>query len=236
MTKAKSSQARADKRNARAKAKKLSNNRARSSEKVKAQKAFDRLMTGDRLEFDQVLANAVRDVNQRKKVDSDISSPQEVVEGLQKTAGEVFKLYCYVTLVQALNEQKIIDHPLVVDLKGISVDLIRIDQRVQNVVKLVNAGDEEEAVFTEALDISNTLQNHAEELYAEVTRSEKHALVIEETLSRLAKDIEGIDDAAQQRLEVLQSLAYQYLAKVKEEIDSQVNTATEDETATAVAE
>lgn len=235
MTKAKSSQARATKRNARAKAKKVSANKARTTPSELSKKSFRKAFTGDRLEFDQVLANAVRDVNQRKQVSSEITSPEDVVVGLQKTAGEVFKLYSYVTLVEALNEQKIIDHPLVVDLKGISADLINIDKRVQNVVKLVQAG-EEETVFTESLDISTSLQNHAEELYAEVTRSEKHALIIEETLSRLAKDIEGIDDPAQQRVEVLQSFAYQYLTKVKEEIDSQVNTAPETETAAAVAE
>ena len=235
MTKAKSSQARAAKRNARAKAKKISANKARTTPTQLDKKSYRRAFGDSHLDFDQVLSNAVRDINQRKQVAGEITSPIDVLKGLQKTAGEVFKLYSYITLVQALIEQKLIDHRLVIDLKAISLDLINIDGRVQNVAKLIEK-DEEEVVFTEALDISTSLQNHAEELYAEVTRTEPHALVIEESLSRLAKEVEGINEPDAQRLEVLQSLAYQYLSKVKEEADSQVNTDPQPETAAAVAE
>lgn len=235
MTKAKSSQARATKRNARAKAKKVSANKARTTPSELNKKSFRKEFTGNRLEFDQVLANAVRDVNKRKEVSSEINSPQEMIVGLQKAAGEVFKLYSYITLVEALNEQKIIDQPLVIDLFAVSADLINIDKRIQNLVKLLQ-NDEEDAVVTECLDIGTTLSNYAEELYAEVSRAEKHALIIEETWTRLAKEIEGIDDPAQQRLEVLQSFAYQYLTKVKEEVDSKANPTPQAETEVAVAE
>lgn len=235
MTKAKSSQARATKRNARAKAKKVSANKARTTPSELNKKSFRKEFTGNRLEFDQVLANAVRDVNKRKEVSSEINSPEEMIVGLQKAAGEVFKLYSYITLVEALNEQKIIDHPLVIDLFVVSADLINIDKRIQHLVKLLQ-NDEEDAVVTECLDIGTTLSNYAEELYAEVSRAEKHALIIEETWARLAKEIEGIDDPAQQRLEVLQSFAYQYLTKVKEEVDSKTNPTPQAETEVAVTE
>ena len=158
-----------------------------------------------------------------------------MIVGLQKAAGEVFKLYSYITLVDALNEQKIIDQPLVIDLFAVSADLINIDKRIQNLVKLLQ-NDEEDAVVTECLEIGTTLSNYAEELYAEVSRAEKHALIIEETWTRLAKEIEGIDDPAQQRLEVLQSFAYQYLTKVKEEVDSKTNPTPQAETEVAVTE
>lgn len=235
MTKAKSSQARATKRNARAKAKKVSANKARTTPSELNKKSFRKEFTGNHLEFDQVLANAVRDVNHRKQINGEFNSPEEMVVGLQKAAGEVFKLYSYITLVQALDEQNIIDQPLVIDLFAVSADLISIDKRVQNLVKLLQR-DEEEAVVTECLEIGTTLQNYAEELYAEVARAEKHALIIEETWARLAKDIEGIDDPAQQRLEVLQTFAYQYLTKVKEEIDSKTNPTPQTEAEVATTE
>lgn len=235
MTKAKSSQARATKRNARAKAKKISANKARTSPSQLDKRSFRRAFDGEHLNFNQVLSNAVRDINQRKQVAGEITSTLDVLRGLQKTAGEVFKLYSYVTLVQALVEQNVFEHRLVIDLKAISLDLINIDGRVQNVSKLIDKG-EEEAVFTEALDISTSLQNHAEELYAEVTRSEPHALVIEESLSRLAKEVEGVDDSNAQRSEVLQTLAYQYLSKVKDEADIENNPTPQTETVSAVTE
>lgn len=235
MTKAKSSQARATKRNARAKAKKISANKARTTPSELNKKSFYKEFTGNRLEFDEVLANAVRDINKRKEVSSEFNSPEEMIVGLQKAAGEVFKLYSYITLVQALNEQKIIDHPLVIDLFAISAELIAIDKRIQNLIKLLQS-DETDAVMTECLDIGTIISNYAEELYAEVSRAEKHALVIEETWSRLTEEIENIDDPAQQRLEVLQSLAYRYLTKVKEEIDSKTNPVPKSETEVSIEE
>jgi hypothetical protein len=235
MTKAKSSQARASKRNARAKAKKISANKARTAPSELRKKNFRSLLSGDRLEFDQVLGNVVRDINHRKQTEATFESIQDVLAGLKQNTTEVFKLYSYITLLNALIKEKLINFTLVVDLKAISIDLISIDKRIQTMAKLVDA-DEEEAVLTEALDISNTLQNYAEELFAEVSRSETHALVIEEYISRLADEITGVDDVNQRRYQVLERIAYIYLGEVKEEIDRQNNTAPATETAEAVTE
>jgi hypothetical protein len=235
MTKAKSSQARANKRNARAKTKKVSANKARNTPSEVRKKQFRGLMEGKRMEFDDVLSNAVRDINNRRQTTAEFTSLQDVLEGLKKSTGEVFKLYSYITMVEALAKEGVIDFKLVIDLKAISVSLIDVDRRIQTLAKLVEA-DEEDAVFTESLDLGTILSNFAEELYAEVERSETHALVIEESLSRLAKEVEGVDDATQQRFEVLQRFAYQYLGEVKAEIDSKNAEAIAATPAEAIAE
>lgn len=235
MTKAKSTQVRASKRNARAKAKKISANKGRTTPTQLNKKSFRKSLLGEHYDFDQVLNNAVRDINNRKEVAGEFTSITDVLDGLKKTTAEVFKLYSYITFVQALDKEGLIKHQLVIDIKAISISLISIDKRIQIVSKLIEA-DEEETVFTEALDISTTLQNYSEELYAEVVRSEEHALTIEESLSRLAKDVEGIDDVNQQRYQVLQRFAYQYLTEVKDEIDSKVTADTRTETAEPVTE
>lgn len=234
MTKTKSSQVRANKRNARAKAKKIAGNKSRVTPSELRKKSFRRSMSGDKLEFDQVLANAVRQINKGDETPSEFETIEDLLQGIKKTASEVFKLYSYVTLVQALIKEGMIEDQLVVDLKKISLDLINIDKRVQNVVALISQGSENEA-GTECLDIGTSLVNYSEELYAEIVRSEKHALIIEETLSRLAKDVEGTTDGNQQRSQVLESIAYQYLIEVKEEAAELSNTVAKDENQTATA-
>lgn len=210
---------RVDKRNARAKAKKISANKARTTPTVQNKKNFHKTLRGSKLNFDQVLTNATRDINNRKQVETTINSPADLLKGITQTTVEVFKIYSYITLVEALIRENVIQHSLVIDLKAVSLDLISIDKRVQRMAKLVEMG-EEEAVFTEALDITTVLQNYSEELYAEVVRAGDHALVIEESLSRLSKEIEDGPDVKDPTITVLHNLAYQYLNKVKEESEA----------------
>lgn len=212
---------RVDKRNARAKAKKISANKARTTPSTQNKKNFHKSLRGTKLNFDQVLTNATRDINNRKQVETEINSTTDLLNGVTKTTVEVFKIYSYITLVEALIRENVIDHSLVIDLKAVSLDLIAIDKRVQRMAKLVEMG-EEEAVFTEALDVTTTLQNYSEELYAEVVRAGDHALVIEESLTRLSKEIEDGPDVKDPAITVLHNLAYRYLNTVKEESEQDI--------------
>lgn len=217
MTKAKSAQARSVKRNARAKAKKLSANKARATPTKAYGRSLRAALNGDRLQFDEVMGDLVSDINTRKHVQSDISSVQDVLAGMKKMTADVFKLFTYATLVDAMITNGVLDeYELAVDLKGTALELINIDKRVQTMIVLAQQG-EEDALYTEAMDISTTLSNHTQELYAEVVRSEKHALTIESTLDHLANELTEIDSPEQRRNEVMSTLAYQYLDRVNKE-------------------
>jgi len=217
MTKAKSNQARSVKRNARAKAKKLSANKARATPTKAYGRSLRAALNGDRLQFDDVLGDLVTDINRRKNVDSDINSVQDVLAGMKKMTGDVFKLFTYATLIDAIITNGLLeDYVLEVDLKATALELISIDKRVQAMIVMAQQG-EEDALYTEALDISTTLSNYTQELYAEVVRSEKHALTIEGTLDNLAAALTEIDSPDQRRNEVMSTLAYQYLDRVNKE-------------------
>ena len=215
------SQNRAAKRNARAKAKRISGNKARSAPKAVAARETKRLVRklgGHHMEFESVLENAVRNINKGgKPLETTINSPTEMVEGLKRNIGEVFKFFSYVVLLKNMVEKQIIEHTLVIDLKPIALDLIHIDSRVSRLIPLLGA-NEEEAVVTECLDIATTIQNYADELYAEITRAEPHSLVIEETIDSLGTEVEGEMSYAERSAKVLNALAYNYLATIQTEV------------------
>ena len=71
----------------------------------------------------------------------------------------------------------------------------------------------EDPVMVESMDIGTDLTNYTELLYADVVRSEVHSLVIEDTINRLAKEVE-IEVEGEPRLHVLSSIAYKRLAEV----------------------
>lgn len=214
----------AAKRTVRAKTKKVAAGKMKSrAQALKGKTPKFNYDADGKLNFDDVLTGAVRDINSRRKgsttkeIETSIKSAKDVIDGLIKSTTEIFRIYCYVTLVNNLIESSLISHSLKIDLADISKKLIILDGRIGALGKLYP--QEEEVIFTEALEIGTEIQNISEELYSEVVRSEEHALVIEEVLSRLAKEVEGVDDVNKQRFMVLQSIAYRYLAKVKEDID-----------------
>lgn len=215
-----STQNRAAKRNARAKAKRISANKGRAAPKAVANRETRRLarrLGSYHMDFDSVLNNAMRDINSGKgNLDTTINSPTEMVEGLKRNIGEVFKFFSYVVLLKGMVEKKIIEHTLVIDLKPIALDLIDIDSRVSRLMPLL-AANEEEAVVTECLDIATAIQNYADALYAEIERAEPHSLVIEETISTLGTEVEGDPSPAERSAKVLNALAYNYLATVQTE-------------------
>jgi flagellar hook-basal body complex protein FliE len=216
MSNAKSTQARAAKRNARSKAKASSATKARQAPAAVQKKKFKAAMKKhglNNMSFDQVLGNAVRDVNNRKKVEeSDIKSIDDVLTGLSKSTTEVFRLYSYITFAEAMAEKGLFEYAPTINLDEISLSLMSIDSRV-SVMKQLDQVEQEDEIFTEALDLSVIISNHSEELYAEVTLLETKAIEIEETLTKLASEEEG-KDINVARAEVLQSIAYKRLADV----------------------
>lgn len=236
MTKKNAAQKRALKRNARAKAKSISIAKGRNAPAAVADRESRRLaraLGGTKLNFDDVLTNAVRQVNKGTNVEGEFKSPQEMLEGLKRNIGEVFKLYSYVAFVEALKNKQAFEHKLVIDIENISLSLIDIDRRFSHLDALL-AADEEDAVMTEALDIGIQIQNISEELYSEIVRSEKYALIIEEAMDRLAEEVTDVTDVNQKRNRVLSTIAYQLLSEVqikntkKEESESSEPTTVEE--------
>lgn len=221
MSNAKTTQARAAKRNARAKSKQTSAAKARANpanvQKRKIQAVMKKHGLG-RMDFDDVLNNAVRDVNKGKKVETTITTPEEMIQGMKDAGQEVFKLYSYITFAEALNEKGIISYKPALDLKEISVNLMNMDNQISRLQSMLGV-QEEEVVMTEALDIGTSLQNYAEELYAEVKLLEPLGIEIEAALEKLASEEKDLDiDKA--RIAVLSAFAYKKLVAVKAEVDA----------------
>lgn len=240
MSNNKSAQKRAQKRNARAKQKSTSNAKARNTPTAVAARERRRVagkLGGFNLDFDTVLSNAVRQVNNgTKELETDIKTPEDMINGIKRNIGEVFKLFSYVVLLNGMIEKKIIDYTLSIDLKAVALDLIDIDSRVSRLLVLLKA-NEEEALVTECLDIGTAIQNHSSDLYIEVTRSEPHALVIEETLSSLRETITEDVTEGEKTAMVLKALSYDYLAKVSigTELEQKPESATSEEVAPTAA-
>lgn len=216
MSNVKSSQARAVKRNARSKAKRVAANKAKAAPKAIQQKkirdTLRRLGLNGNMEFDKVLENATRRVKHGETGESEITSPAEMIEGLTKSAGEIFKLYSYITFVEALVQKGVIDFQLNVDVEEVSLKLMDLDTRISRLPAMLDNGMED-PVMVESMDIGTDLTNYTELLYADVVRSEVHSLVIEDTINRLAKEVE-IEVEGEPRLHVLSSIAYKRLAEV----------------------
>ncbi|AEV89529.1 hypothetical protein OBP_092 [Pseudomonas phage OBP] len=220
----KSVHTRAVKRNARAKAKRTSIARGKATPAALQQKKMNKLfdVIGDRPDFDNVLEHAMKQVRKGKVEKSSFKDSSELLDGLKKMTGEVFRMYCYITLVnEMINKQVIVDE-IKVDLPGITRKLLEIDNRIGQLVYLTENRTEMEDKFgegsdlyinTESLDMGTTLQTFADILYEEVARFEPHSLVFEETLSRLA-DGEAEGDENQRRFKVLQTIAYAYMADI----------------------
>lgn len=235
-------QKRAQKRNARAKQKSISNAKGRAAPSAIANRENRRLarkLGVHHLDFDSVLGNAVRQINKgtQPASDAEFKSPQDMIDGLKRNIGEVFKLFSYVALLNGMIEKKIIEHTLVLDLKAIALDLFLIDNRVSRLQPLLEA-EQEEVVATECLDIGTTIQNFAEELYVEVTRAEPHALVVEDTLARLREDVEGDLSESEKTVKVLEAISYDYLSRVhtENELEPKPEAAQPEESAEAVAQ
>lgn len=205
----------AAKRNARAKAKRVSIARGNAAPSALLKKSLARKFGGgpENINFDKVLESAVRDIKKGKQEEPSFNSFAESVEGLRKVVGEVFKLYCYITLAAELIKQQAIVHELNIDLDGITRDLIGFDTRIGTLMYMAKLSDEERepgAGEVEMLEIGTALANISDSLYNEITRLEPHSVVIEETISRLAIEVEGTDDNTK-RMQVIQSIAYKYM-------------------------
>lgn len=214
---------RAAKRNARAKTKRESISRGKATpeavQKKKMAKLFDAI--GDRPDFENVLNHAMKQARKGNVDPNAIRSSNDVVEGLRKMTGEVFKMYCYITLVNEMIAKKVIEETIAIDLPGITRTMIDMDTRIGKLVFMSKNPDpdgfaegSELYIQTEALDIATTLQTFTDILYEEIARLEPHTLTIEETLSRLSDEVlEG--NESQRRMTVLSQLAYRYLADIK---------------------
>lgn len=235
----KSVHTRAAKRNARAKSKRESVARGKQTpsalKQKQANKLFDRI--GTRPDFDKVVSEALRQAKSGNVPKSDLKNSADVLAGLKKMTGEVFKMYCYITLVNEMIKKQVIVEDIKFDLPGMTLELMDIDNRIGQMVYLLQNKADMEAKFgdgadffisTESMEIATIVQNFSDILYEEIARLEPHSLVIEETLSRLAEDVQEENDNAR-RFKVLQNVAYAYMAEVslahKAELEAQENNA-----------
>lgn len=221
MSNTKSAIARSAKRNARAKSKKTSSAKAKVAPKALKDKSFRKKFGSafGNADFDQILSRAVKDINKgTNELETSIKNPTDMVVGLKKNIGELFKLYAYVTLIDKLHKESIISSGITMDLRNISLSLIDIDRRVIQMGKLLES-NEEEAVVTEALEIGTLLQQYSEELHTEVMAAEPNALDIEESLDKLANEFDPNGEINLVRKTVLQNNAYQYLDAFYKELN-----------------
>lgn len=208
-----SSQKRAAKRNSRAKAVQKSANRNQHSRSGKAEKLIRALRNqSGHPDFDNVLQQAVHGINKGikdgKTEEVTFNTKEELMAGIKKAVSEVFKLYSYVTVAQQLIDNGAIEHTIAMDLYAQSLNLVSLDKRISRMDLLAD----EQAWQVEALEIGTLLEAYSDNIYKEVARLEPHGLILEETINRLAEEVEE-GDAANKRRIVLESVAYSYLHK-----------------------
>ncbi|EBY9764043.1 hypothetical protein D5W64_13095 [Salmonella enterica subsp. enterica serovar Saintpaul] len=219
MSQAKSAQNKHAKRNARAKQKRQQVARGKAApEAIKKRRIRAMLNANGTIpDFDAALENAVMDIKKGKSVESEFKDTTDMLEGLKRAVGEVFKLYCYVTLANYLIEAGAIQHELTIDLEEASRVLMNFDTRIGTIQFLNNEPDPETelAIQTEALDIGTNLGQISEMLYQEVTRLEVHGPIMEDTIARLTKEIpEDVTDPAARYSKALEAVAHDYLYKL----------------------
>ncbi|UQT03454.1 hypothetical protein YUBABA_02520 [Serratia phage vB_SmaM-Yubaba] len=219
MSKKNIAQAKAAKRTARAKAKAKSVAKAKATpQAIKHRQLRGALNADGRIaDFDTVLENAVLDINKRKQVQSEFKNSTDMIKGIKEAIGQVFKLYCYVTLGKTLADSGAMQHEVQIPLDDISRVLMNFDSRIGR-LEYMNQTPEDQrddvAIETEAFDIGTNLANISEDLYGEVARMEKHSLIMEEAISRMSLEItEGSPE--ERRMRALQAVAYKYLAELK---------------------
>lgn len=236
MSKSNSAHTRAAKRNARAKAKRVSNAKARNTPTAITNRGRNRSankLDGFSLEFDRLLDEAVKRINQRPEelLDTEIKNPQDMVVALGKTTGETFKLFSYVALVNSLIESKAIDHQLEMNLAEVGNEMVEIDRRIGATVQLLDL--DEEALAVEALDLGTKISSIANQLYQEVERAEPFAFIIEETLAKYAAKITDKETQEERNADALQAFAYEFLVKnvIQPKLENNVESETVEETA-----
>jgi len=238
MSKSNSAHTRAAKRNARAKAKRVSNAKARNAPSAVISRDRRRKankLGGFSMEFDRLLDEAVKRINEHPQelLDTEIKNPQDMVAALGKTTSETFKLFSYVALVDSLIESKAIDHQLEVNLAEVGNEMVEIDRRIGATVQLLNV--DEEALAVEALDLGTKISSIANQLYQEVERAEPFAFIIEETLAKYAARITDKETQEERNADALQAFAYKFLVKnvIQPKLESDVESETAEETAAA---
>lgn len=241
MSKKQTAQNHAAKRNARAKSKRESIARANASPSAQRKKVTQRLMErlGGNLDFDNVLNNAVKDIKKNKTDDGlKFNNSTDMINGLKKAVGEVFKLYSYITLAVAMIDKGVINHFISMDLDGVTRKLMNFDSRIGTLMYMDTIPEDEReqgALEVECLDIGTSLTDISDNLYNEITRLEPHSLAIEEMIATLAVEVEGGDDNVK-RMNVLQAVAYKYMAELKLADDAKASSPKVDEPAEAVTE
>ncbi|QGH71929.1 hypothetical protein N1M2_66 [Klebsiella phage N1M2] len=219
MSKKNTAQVKAAKRNARAKAKAKSVAKAKACPQAIQQRKLRGALGADGriADFDTVLEKAVLDINKGKKVTSEFKTTTDMIAGIKEAIGQVFKLYCYVTLGKTLADAGAMEHQVTIPIDDISRVLMNFDSRIGRLEFMDKTPVEERdnvAIETEALDIGTNLASISEDLYGEVARMETHSLIMEEAISRMALEItEG--EPEQRRMAALQAVAYKYLAELK---------------------
>lgn len=212
----KSVHAKAAKRNVRAKAKRASVAKGRAAPQAIKQRQMRTLISqGSKIpNFDAALESAVFDMKKGKAVESEFKDTADMINGIKKAVGEVFKLYCYVALADYLIKAKAIDHVLQIPLDEVSRVLMNFDNRI-GIIEFMNqepSPEDEIAIQTEAFDIGTSLAQVSEDLYQEVARLETFGPVMEETIGRLANEVPAeVTDPGARYTQALQAVAYDYL-------------------------
>lgn len=141
----------------------------------------------------------------------------ELVENTRKATTEVYRLFSYISMGEALIRHGRIEHTIGINIDEYAKRIVELDRRVQRLTPLKDIVQEEEVFAFELMDIGESLQTLAEELYAEVTRMEPHALVLEAYLEQAAHTLISNDtkvtDKAVATNQVLEAMAFAHIGK-----------------------
>lgn len=209
-------QKRSAKRNARSKSIVKASNRSKQTNTAKAEKLIRKIRSKNKhlSDFDNVLNQAVRDINKGKKSQEiKFNTPDDLISGIKQAVSSVFKLYAYITLANKMIENGTIKHEIKIGLEDVSLVLISLDKRVRD---LEGLKEDEQSLNTEALEIGTDLSTFADIFQGEIDRLEVFGDVIENTINKVTEEVpdEEAPTFGDKRRVVLESIAYEYLNSV----------------------
>lgn len=142
---------------------------------------------------------------------------KELIINTRKATTEVYRLFSYVSMGEALIKHGRIEHTIEIDIDDCAKRLVELDQRVQRLTPMQEIADEEGVFALELMETGEELHKLGTELYDEVTRLEPHALVLDTYLSQAAHTVISnntkITDKAVATNHVLEAMALAHIGK-----------------------
>lgn len=142
---------------------------------------------------------------------------KELIQQTRKAVTEVYRLFSYISMGDALNRQGRIEYQVGIDMDDYAKRLVALDKRVQRLTPLQEM-DAEEGIFAfELMDTGEEIEKLGTELYAEVTNLEPHGLVLDAYLNQAAHTLISnntkITDKQVATNQVLEAMAFVHIAK-----------------------